>query len=341
METRSLGKYGLETAAIGLGCMGMTGSYGHVDEVESIRTIHRALELGVTLLDTADIYGVGLNEELVGRALAGGRREQALVASKFGHLHDPATGKIIGVSGRPDYVRSACEASLRRLGIDHIDLYQQHRVDRHVPIEETVGAMKELLDEGKVRYLGLSEAQPADIRRAARVAPISTLQTEYSLFERHAEDGILDTCEELRIGFLAYSPLGRGMLTGRWQSEADFDELDTRGAGTNYPRFQPGNFEHNVALVEQVKAIGDQVGATPAQVSLAWLLSRRPFVVPIPGTKRVERVEENAAALDVVLSPEQLATLDALDAPQGERYPEASIPSWVSPPLAGTDGGQA
>lgn len=333
MEIRSLGPYGLETAAIGLGCMGMTGSYGHVDEVESIRTIHRALELGVTLLDTADIYGVGRNEELVGRALAGGKRAGALVATKFGHRHDPETGKIIGVSGRPEYVRAACEASLRRLGIDHIDLYQQHRVDRQVPIEETVGAMKELLDEGKVRYLGLSEAQPEDIRRAARVAPISTLQTEYSLFERHAEGDILDTCEQLKIGFLAYSPLGRGLLTGRWQGAADFDEIDTRGAGTHYPRYQPGNFEHNLALAETVKSVGVREGYTPAQVSLAWLLARRSWIVPIPGTTHVDRLEENAAAAGIMLTAEELAVLDAMGEPAGTRYPEANIPAWTSPPL--------
>jgi aryl-alcohol dehydrogenase-like predicted oxidoreductase len=341
METRELGRHGLKVGAMGLGCMGMTEWYGHTDEPQSVRAIHRAIEMGLQLIDTADMYAVGKNELLVGRALTGSWRDLAIVATKFGHVREPETGRLLRVDGRPEYVKQACEASLKRLGIDHIDLYQQHRVDRTVPIEETVGAMLELVQEGKVSYIGLSEAQPSDIRRAAAVAPISTLQTEYSLFERHAEDEVLDLCEELGIGFLAYSPLGRGLLTGRWQSEADFDEFDTRGTGTNYPRFQPGNFEHNVALVEQVKAIGDQVGATPAQVSLAWLLSRRPFVVPIPGTKRVERVEENAAALDVVLSPEQLATLDALDAPQGERYPEASIPSWVSPPLAGTDGGQA
>ena len=335
METRSLGKHGLEAAAIGLGCMGMTEWYGHIDERESVRTIHRALEIGVTLLDTADMYAVGRNEQLVGRALTGGWRDLAIVATKFGHRRDPETGKFLGVSGRPEYVRSACEASLRRLGIEHIDLFQQHRVDREVPIEETVGAMKELVDEGKVLYLGLSEAQPEDIRRAVAVAPISTLQTEYSLFERHVENDILDTCEELRIGFLAYSPLGRGMLTGRWQTAADFDEADTRGAGTTYPRFQPGNFEHNLALVETVKAVGAAAGYTAAQVSLAWLLAQRSWIVPIPGTKRVERIDENAAAVDIMLTAVELDVLDSLDAPAGTRYPEASIPAWTSPPLSG------
>ena len=336
METRSLGRHGLETAAIGLGCMGMTEWYGHIDEKESIRTIHRALEIGVTLLDTADMYAVGRNEQLVGRALTGGWRDLAIVATKFGHRREPETGKFLGVSGRPAYVRAACEASLLRLGIDHIDLYQQHRVDREVPIEETVGAMKELVDEGKVLYLGLSEAQPEDIRRAVAVAPISTLQTEYSLFERHVENDILDTCEELVIGFLAYSPLGRGLLTGRWQTEADFDEADSRGAGTTYPRFQPGNFEHNLALVENVKAVGVEEGYTAAQVSLAWLLAQRSWIVPIPGTKRVERIDENVAAIDIMLTAGELALLDALGEPAGTRYPEASIPAWTSPPLPGS-----
>jgi aryl-alcohol dehydrogenase-like predicted oxidoreductase len=230
-------------------------------------------------------------------------------------------------------VRECCEASLRRLDIDYIDLYQQHRVDPKVPIEETVGAMQELVDEGKVLYLGLSEAQPPDILRAVKVAKISTLQTEYSLFERHAEEEILDLCAEVGLGFLAYSPLGRGMLTGRWQSAADFDETDSRGGDTNYPRFKEGNLEHNVQLVEAVTAVGEPHGWTSAQVSLAWLLAQRPFIVPIPGTKRATRLEENAGALDIVLSPEELAVLDALPAPLGDRYPEASIPRWTSPPL--------
>lgn len=333
MEIRRLGRYGLETAAVGLGCMGMTEWYGHLDERESVRTIHRALEMGLSLLDTADMYAVGRNEELVGRALTGGWRDLAIVATKFGHRRHPETGAFLGVSGHPDYVKESCEASMRRLGVDYIDLYQQHRVDRTIPIEETVGAMQELVDEGKVKYLGLSEAQPEDIRRAVKVAQISTLQTEYSLFERHVEDDILDACEELRLGFLAYSPLGRGLLTGRWQNESDFDEFDTRGTGTMYPRFQPGNFEHNVKLVETIRAVGEPEGWSPAQVSLAWLLAQRSWIVPIPGTKRVERLEENAVAIDIMLTAAELDILDALEQPLGMRYPEASIPAWTSPPL--------
>lgn len=333
MESRELGRHGLKVKALGLGCMGMTEWYGHTDEPESVRTIHRALEMGLDLLDTADMYAVGRNEELVGKALTGGWRDLAVVATKFGQRREPGTGKFLGVCGTPEYVRECCEASLRRLDIDYIDLYQQHRVDPKVPIEETVGAMQELVDEGKVLYLGLSEAQPPDILRALKVTKISTLQTEYSLFERHAEEEILGLCEEQGIGFLAYSPLGRGMLTGRWQSAADFDETDSRGGATNYPRFQEGNLEHNVKLVEAVAGVGGPHGWTSAQVSLAWLLAQRPFIVPIPGTKRTSRLEENAGALDIVLSAEELATLDALPAPLGDRYPEASIPRWTSPPL--------
>jgi aryl-alcohol dehydrogenase-like predicted oxidoreductase len=332
MEKRELGRQGLEVEAMGLGCMGMTEWYGDTNDAESIRTIHRALEMGLALIDTADMYAVGGNEKLVGRALTGSWRDLAIVATKFGHRRDQDTGKFLGVCGRPDYVKSACEASLLRLGIDHIDLYQQHRVDPQVPIEETVGAMAELVKEGKVSYLGLSEAQVPDIERAHKVHPISTLQTEYSLFERHVENDILDTCEDLKIGFLAYAPLGRGLLTGRFQVASDFDELDARGEGTNYPRFQPGNLEHNAQLVEIVRSIGEPEGWTPAQVSLAWLLAQRSFIVPIPGTKRTERVEENAAAIDIILTSEELDLLDTLD-PRGARYPEASIPSWTSPPL--------
>lgn len=341
MEIRKLGRHGLETAAVGLGCMGMTEWYGHVDERESVRTIHRALEMGLSLLDTADMYAVGRNEELVGRALSGGWRDLAVVATKFGQRRDPATGAFLGVSGRPEYVRQACEASMRRLGVDYIDLYQQHRVDRDVPIEETVGAMQELVDEGKVKYLGLSEAQPSDIRRAVKVAQISTLQTEYSLFERHVENDILDECEDLKLGFLAYSPLGRGLLTGRWQSASDFDEFDARGAGTHYPRFQPGNLEHNVELVETIKRVGAPEGWSAAQVSLAWLLAQRSWIVPIPGTKRRERLEENAVAIDIMLTADELDILDTLTPPRGSRYPEASIPEWTSPPLAAGPAGPA
>jgi aryl-alcohol dehydrogenase-like predicted oxidoreductase len=333
MEERKLGRHGLKAPAIGLGCMAMTEVYGPTSEADAIATIHRALDVGVSLLDTADWYGVGSNEQLVGKALAGSRREQAIVASKFGILGNPETGAMTGISGRPEYVREACDASLRRLGIDTIDLYQQHRVDPKVPIEETVGAMKELVDAGKVRYLGLSEARPDDIFRAVKVAPISTLQSEYSLFERNVENEVLDACEELGIGFLAFSPLGRGLLTGRFQSATDFGTTDMRGAGTAYPRFQPGNFEHNLSLVERVAEVGKGVDHTAAQVALAWLLAQRTWIVPIPGTKRSSRVEENAAAANLVLTAQELAVLDDLGEPAGTRYPEGMTPSWVSPPL--------
>ena len=269
MRTRRLG--GLEVSELGLGCMGMSEFYGTIDEDEAVRTIHRALELGVTLLDTADMYGVGANERLVGRAIAD-RRGQVVLATKFG-IRRSETGEPIGVSGRPEYVREACEASLRRLGIDVIDLYQQHRVDPETPIEETVGAMQELVDAGKVRFLGLSEAMPPDLRRAVATAPIASLQTEYSLFTREPEgNGVLETCAELGIGFLAYSPLGRGMLTGRFRSASDFGADDFRG-GSRYPRLAGENFDRNLELVERVEEIAAERGATPGQVALAWLLA--------------------------------------------------------------------
>jgi aryl-alcohol dehydrogenase-like predicted oxidoreductase len=334
METRKLGA-GLEVSAIGLGCMGMSEFYGAGDDAESIRTIQRALELGVTLLDTADMYGVGRNEELVGRAIRD-RRDQAIVATKFGNVRGE-DGGFLGVDGTPEYVRQACEASLRRLGIDVIDLYQQHRIDPKTPIEETVGAMHELVDDGKVRFIGLSEALPEDLRRAAETAPIATLQTEYSVFERFAENEVLDTCEELEIGFLAYAPLGRGLLTGRFRSEADFGDDDFRGGG-RYPRLAGENLEKNLAMLAEVEAVAGDAGATPAQVALAWLLSRRDWIVPIPGTKRVAYLEQNAAAVDVHLTDEHLARLDALLPPggsaHGERYPAGRTPRSVTPPLA-------
>jgi aryl-alcohol dehydrogenase-like predicted oxidoreductase len=331
MKTRMLD--GLESSELGLGCMGMSEFYGESDDDESIRTIHRALELGVTLLDTADMYGVGRNEELVGRAIRD-RREQAIVATKFGNVRGD-DGAFLGIDGSPAYVRSACEASLRRLGIDVIDLYQQHRVDRKTPIEETVGAMQELVGEGKVRFLGLSEAQPEDLRRAAATAPIATLQTEYSLFERDVENEILDTCAELGIGFLAYAPLGRGLLTGRFRSESDFGDDDFRGGG-RYPRLTGENFEHNLRLVQEVEDVAEAHGATAAQVALAWLLTRRPWIVPIPGTKRVRYLEQNAAAAELELTADDLERLDGLvpagGSVPGERYGGGRVPTWVSPP---------
>ena len=330
MKQRELGRSGLVVSAIGLGCMGMSEFYGEPDESESIRTIHRALELGVTLLDTADMYGRGANEELVGRALRD-RRDQAVVATKFGIVRtdDP---DVRGIDGRADYVRRSCDASLRRLGIDVIDLYQCHRVDPDTPIEETVGAMAELVEAGKVRFIGLSEALPSDIRRAAATAPIASLQSEYSLFERNLEDGVLDLCEELGIGLLAYSPLGRGMLTGKLRSA---DDLLADDARHEWPRFQGDNLERNLELVERVEAFAADKQCAAGQIALAWLLARRPWIVPIPGTKRVSYLEENVDAMAVTLSVEELALLDEVVprvAIAGARYPPERMPSWTSPP---------
>jgi aryl-alcohol dehydrogenase-like predicted oxidoreductase len=328
VKTRTLG--GLDVSELGLGCMGMSEFYGSHDDGESIRTIHRALELGITLLDTADMYGAGDNEALVGKAIAD-RRDGAVVATKFGNMRGP-NREFLGVNGTPEYVREACERSLQRLGVETIDLYQQHRVDTKVPIEETVGAMQELVDEGKVRFLGLSEAMPEDLRRAAVTAPIATLQTEYSLFTREPEgNGVLETCAELGIGFLAYAPLGRGMLTGRFRKPADFPEDDFRG-GDRYPRMSEENFATNLEITRAVEAVAAERGATAGQVALAWLLSRREWIVPIPGTKRVRYVEENAGAAEVELTADDLATLDALPEAVGDRYPGGRVPNWVSPP---------
>ncbi|HNQ01051.1 MAG TPA: aldo/keto reductase [Syntrophales bacterium] len=323
MKTRRLGKDGPVVSAMGLGCMGMSEFYGPRDEAESVATIHRALDLGIRLLDTADVYGPHTNEELVGRAIRG-RRHEVFLATKFGILRsaDPA---YRGVCGRPEYVRSACEASLKRLGVDVIDLYYQHRVDPEVPIEETVGAMSRLVQEGKVRFLGLSEAGPDTIRRAAAVHPITALQSEYSLWTRDHEGGALPVCRELGIGFVAYSPLGRGFLTATISTPDDLAEDDFRR--TN-PRFQEENFRKNLLLASRIRDMAGDKGCTPAQLALAWVLSRGEDIIPIPGTKRRTWLEENVAALDVTLTEEDRLRLETI-APRGvaagERYGEAMM----------------
>jgi len=317
MNTRKLGQ-GLEVSAIGLGCMGMSEFYGTADEDEAIATIHRALDLGVTFLDTADMYGPFVNEQLVGRAIKG-RRDEVTLATKFGNERNP-NGSWVGINGSPDYVRKACDASLERLGVDHVDLYYQHRVDLDTPIEETVGAMKELVEAGKVKYLGLSEASPATIRRAAAVHPIAALQTEYSLWSRDPEDEILPTVRELGIGFVAYSPLGRGFLSGQIKSVDDLAEDDFRRRA---PRFQGENLDRNIQLLPVVEDIAGEKEATPSQIALAWVLSRGDDIVPIPGTKRLRYLEENAAATDVRLSDDELRRLDEAfhkGAVAGDRY---------------------
>ena len=322
MDTRTLGTQGLRVSAEGLGCMGMSEFYGQTDEQESIATIHRALELGVNFLDTADMYGPFTNEQLVGRAIAD-RREQVVLATKFGNERLP-DGTRVGVNGKPAYVRSACEASLRRLGVEQIDLYYQHRVDKTVPIEETVGAMAELVQGGKVRYLGLSEAGPQTIRRAHAVHPISALQTEYSLWSREPEEAILPTVRELGIGFVAYSPLGRGFLSGRYSSPEDLPEDDFR---RHHPRFQGENFTRNLQLVERVQEIARERNVTAGQLALAWVLSRGEDIVPIPGTKRRSYLEENVAAAEIELSDEDLDRLDEaapIGVTAGDRYADMS-----------------
>ncbi len=319
MERRKLGSQGAETSSIGLGCMGMSEFYGEGDETESVATIHRALELGIDFLDTADMYGRGANEELVGKAVAE-RRDRFVIASKFGLVRgDDPTER--SVCGRPEYVREAAEASLRRLGVEVIDLYYQHRVDPDVPIEETVGAMSELVDAGKVRWLGLSEAAPATIRRAHAVHPISAVQSEFSLFERGASDEVIPTCRELGIGFVPYSPLGRGFLTGRFRSGQDFGAGDYRN---NDPRMSSQNFEANLAIVSALEALADRHGVTSAQMAIAWVLAQGDDIVPIPGTKRLTRLEENAAAAAIELTPEELTALDDLPRPRGERFADMS-----------------
>jgi aryl-alcohol dehydrogenase-like predicted oxidoreductase len=323
MDQRHLGRSGLVVSAIGLGCMGMSEFYGPTDDAESSATIQRALDLGVTMLDTADMYGVGRNEELVGRAIRG-RREGVIIATKFGQVRAP-NGERRGISGKPDYVKQACDASLKRLGVDTIDLYYQHRVDPNTPIEDTVGAMSELVREGKVRYLGLSEAAPATIRRAHKVHPIAALQTEYSLWSRDPENEILPTIRELGIGFVPYSPLGRGFLTGGIKSAQDLAADDFR-RGT--PRLASDNLGRNLDLVRKVEAMAKEKGCKPAQIALAWVLAQGDDIVPIPGTKRRTYLEENLGALKVQLSSADLDRLDRafpVGAAAGERYAEAGM----------------
>jgi aryl-alcohol dehydrogenase-like predicted oxidoreductase len=305
MEQRTLGGQGLVVPALGLGCMGMSQSYGPGDDQESVATIQRALDLGMTFLDTADVYGLSANERLVGKAIAG-RRDEVVLATKFGNQRRP-DGSLIRINGEPDYVRQACDASLERLGVDHIDLYYQHRVDRSVPVEDTWGAMAELVQAGKVRYLGISEAAPATVRRAHAVHPVSAGQYEWSLFTRDLEDEVLPALRELGIGVVAYSPLGRGFLSGRITSPDDFGEDDFR---RNHPRFTGENFARNLELVDRVRELAASKGATPSQLAIAWVLAQGDDVVPIPGTKRRSYLEENLGALDVELTPEDLAAME-------------------------------
>ena len=324
MLTRTLGRNGPTVSALGLGCMGMSDFYGPRDDAESIATIQHALDRGVTLLDTADMYGPHTNEELLGRAIKG-RRDDVFIATKFGIVRDPANPQLRGINGKPEYVRSSCEGSLQRLGVEQIDLYYQHRVDPSVPIEDTVGAMAELVTQGKVRYLGLSEASAATLERACGVHQITALQSEYSLWTRDPEDNVLAACEQLGVGLVAYSPLGRGFLTGAIRSPDDFEADDFRRGN---PRFQGENFDRNLALVDKVRALAANKGCSAAQFALAWVLAQDEHIVPIPGTRRIANLDENLDALEFGLTSDELAAIDGVfprGAAAGARYPEASM----------------